>query len=75
MKTTENVTNNHTLTAVEWLSIELQKVMGTDIFYYSIKEQVEQAQQMEKEQIVCAWNDSKVSMMNGDQYYNETYNK
>ena len=41
-------------TAVEWLSMELQKVMGTDIFYYSIKEQVEQAKQMEKEQIIEA---------------------
>ena len=41
-------------TAVEWLSMELQKVMGTDIFYYSIKEQVEQAKQMEKEQIIDA---------------------
>lgn len=29
----------------------------------------------EKEQIIEAWNDSKISMMNGNQYYNETYNQ
>ena len=29
----------------------------------------------EKEDIIIAWNDSKISMMNGEQYYNETYNQ
>ena len=64
-------------TAVEWLSIELQKVMGTDIFYYSIKKQVEQAKQMEKEQIITAHyqgyrNDIGTTEIS-EQYYNETF--
>jgi len=29
----------------------------------------------EKEAIITAWNDSKISMMNGNQYYEETYNQ
>jgi hypothetical protein len=60
------------MTAVEWLHSKLTKT------WYDTKSSqglLEQAQQMEKAQIVCAWNDSKVSMMNGEQYYNETYNK
>ena len=71
-------------TAVKWLSIELQKVMGTDIFYYSIKEQVEQAKQMEKEQIEKAWwaghderdaNHMIYPSEDCNQYYNETYER
>ena len=74
-------------TAVEWLSIELQKVMGSDVFYYSIKEQVEQAKQMEKEQIKQAYLDSsrETCLSYGDnpphddpkfaeKYYQETFN-
>ena len=67
-----------TQTAVEWLSIELQKVMGTDIFYYSIKEKVEQAKAMEKEQIIDACNalaDYPFTNEDSENYYNETYNK
>lgn len=29
----------------------------------------------EKEHIVTAWNDSKVSIMNGEQYFEETFNQ
>ena len=64
------------MTAVEWLSIELQKVMGTDVFYYSIKEQVEKAKQMEKEQIVKAYKFGLEDefVIGSEKYYNQTYN-
>ena len=38
-----------------------------------LSEYVNKALEKEKESIVCAWNDSKISVMNGEQYYNETY--
>jgi hypothetical protein len=35
----------------------------------------DKALEKEKEGIICAWNDSKVSMMSGEQYFEETYNQ
>lgn len=40
-----------------------------------LKHQMKLLLEKEKENIVIAWNDSKISMMNGEQYYNETYNQ
>ena len=60
-----------TLTAVEWLLDWMGKnqyFIGNDLL-----QAVEQAKQMEKEQIMNAYD--KVSMSTAEQYYNETYNK
>jgi hypothetical protein len=60
-------------TAVEWLVDWMGKsqyFIGNDLL-----QAVEQAKEMEKKQIVGAWNDSHMSMMSGEQYYTETYGK
>ena len=36
---------------------------------------IEQAKEMEKEQIIDAYETSHISMMSAEQYYNETFNK
>ena len=41
----------------------------------SIRNSINEALEKEKEGIICAWNDSKVSMMSGEQYFEETYNQ
>ena len=59
-------------TAVEWLQAEIDnKDMGEIPMW--IYEFIEQAKAMEKEQIINSWNDSHISMMSAEQYYNETY--
>ena len=63
-------------TAVEWLLEQFPTIDKTDSYYSRI---IEQAKQMEKEQIIEA---SHVMYMNGttkypitaEQYYNQTYN-
>lgn len=61
-------------TAVEWLMTQFP--LGLKI---TIAEKLEQAKQMEKEQIVKAWDDGDVNINrsadNGEQYYTETYGK
>ena len=60
-------------TAVEWLIEEIKSEdwwylpnsMKKDIFY--------QAKEMEKEQIVNAFNDGYMNIDLGEEYYNETY--
>jgi hypothetical protein len=34
-----------------------------------------EALEKEKDAIIIAWNDSKISIMNGEQYFEETYNQ
>lgn len=67
-------------TAVEWLVDKLMK----GEFINSTNELIEQAKQMEKEQIMESWNDGNFLGRNGnilleyntgEQYYNETYKK
>lgn len=53
-------------TAVEWIH-ELSKQREPDKFDWI------RAKEIEKEQIIEAWNNSHISMMPGEQYYNETY--
>lgn len=57
-------------TAVEWLEQQMRKPE-----WHSLKrgDIIEQAKEMEKEQIICAYN--KISMNTGEQYYKETFNK
>lgn len=59
-------------TAVEWLVEELTKQnMFMDLF----KEEIEQAKEMEKEQMVDAWNSAYGgdSHHDGKDYFNKTY--
>ena len=56
-------------TAVEWLRQELLK-RDMDI---SIKDLFEQAKEMEKEQIMDAFNGEPHCDGDGDRYYNETF--
>ena len=68
------------MTAVDWLIEQLQapcRGIPSDI--------IEQAKQMEKEQLVKAWDDGDYAYFysketgrdfdNGEEYYNETYKK
>jgi len=71
-------------TAVEWLIEQFQKTFSEYIKLNPNWEVIEQAKAMEKEQIVKAWDErgSRIvpryfleENINGEQYYNETYNK
>jgi hypothetical protein len=69
-------------TAVDWLSERLIRMIPTisPIYKYDIKEYVEQAKAMEKEQMhKCAsfWRgkENEIEKHMFDLYYNETYNK
>ena len=56
-------------TAVEWLLSMLdynEKMLG-------IKEIIEHAKEMEKEQVIDAYKTSHISMMTAEQYYNKTF--
>ncbi len=67
-------------TAIEWLIEQLQAPCRGIPSHI-----IEQAKQMEKEQLVKAWDDGDYAYFysketgrdfdNGEQYYNETYNK
>lgn len=74
MKSTQSVTNIHTLTAVEWLFKKMTE-QGTNP-YWDMR--LIQAKQMEKEQIIKAFNEgtfSEMEKINAKQYYNETYER
>jgi hypothetical protein len=55
-------------TAVEWLVDKL-------VIFATEEEMniIEQAKEMEKQQIIDAYQTSHISMMTAEQYYNETY--
>ena len=59
-------------TAVEWLELIL-KLSNIELQDHKIV--FEQAKEMEKQQIIDAYETSHISMMTSKQYYNETYNK
>lgn len=64
-------------TAVEWLVNVVQSCIAPD---YIPKEIVEQAKEIEKQQIINTWYDCKLSIIDknptdADQYYNKTYKK
>jgi hypothetical protein len=62
-------------TAVEWLEEQLiQKSRALKIMLNAHKEIVEQAKEMEKEQIENAFNYGQFDLgMEADEYYNETF--
>jgi hypothetical protein len=59
-------------TAVEWLIDMLVTENEVTLKGENFK-LFEQAKAMEKEQIINSWNDSHISMMSAEQYYNETF--
>jgi len=66
-------------TAVEWLVKEI-KSKYSDIDFYHIKKEIDQAKAMEKKQIMDAIYDNMgtnfdPNMGRAEQYYNEIYNK
>ena len=64
-------------TSVEWL-VDKIKLKYNDIDFYHIKKEIEQAKQIEKEQIIEACNygcSDWGSWKDSEQYYNETYGK
>ena len=62
-------------TAVEWVYNELLRLEMLD--GYGMFEIFQQAEAMEKEQIVNAWmaTDNELQRLAAEQYYNKTYNK
>ncbi len=75
---------NQKITAVEWLVEELN--IDIEFRLKNLKEVLEQAKEMEKEQIIDAYQNGgidgqvfaltrKRNIENGEQYYNETFNK
>jgi len=56
-------------TAVEWLINEL---IPKDQ-HEGIMDIIEEAKEMEKQQIIDAYQTSHISMMTAEQYYNETF--
>ena len=67
------------MTAVEWLVEQLTAIGQLEIPKGSnvITSIIEQAKEMEKQQIIDAWEDGQNSFptINAKKYYNETYNK
>ena len=57
-------------TAVEWLVEELTR---QNMFMHLFAKEIEQAKEMEKQQIIDAYQTSHISMMTAEQYYKETY--
>ena len=55
-------------TALEWLVSELPHLEAE-----LLKKIIKQAKEMEKEQIINAYETSHISMMTSEQYYNETF--
>lgn len=70
-------------TAVKWLEKEFVKLESTIGVHGVMYELIEQAKEMEKQQIVDAWINGNHSEMRGgkfikpiaEQYYNQTYKK
>jgi hypothetical protein len=68
------------MTAVEWLEKEIfrnYKFLLQKVDCSRLQESIEKAKEMEKEQIIDAFNKGDVSIygveINGQQYYNETF--
>jgi hypothetical protein len=57
-------------TAVEWLVNVVQSCIAPN---FIPKEIVEQAKEMEKEQIIESYDQGDIQLVNAEQYFNETY--
>ena len=60
-------------TAVQWLVEQLENHNG--VTRPAFENVIQQAKEMEKEQIIDAYQTSHISMMTAEQYYNETFRK
>ena len=69
--TTTKLMSNKKQTAVEWL-IENSHIIPKNEL--NKREVINQAKEMEKEQIKDAYETSHISMMTSEQYYKETFN-
>jgi hypothetical protein len=72
------------MTAVEWLEKEFNKLEATVGVYGIMYSLIEQAKEMEKQQIIGTYAEGAFAQMryydgkpfiNAEQYYNETYGK
>ena len=61
-------------TTIEWLEHMLSIILNKEEFK-KINNAIEQAKEMEKQQIIDACDIDKRSYDNAEQYYNETFNK
>jgi len=60
-------------TAVDWLFEQLWETQKDKLTWYAI---LQQAKQMERKQIIQAFNDNLLEGLQvGEQYYNETFGK
>ena len=62
-----NNLNQNNMTAVEWLIEQIRNEKYIEDIDF------EKAKEMEKEQIIDAYETSHISMMSSEQYYNETF--
>jgi len=60
-------------TAVEWLESEFIKLESTTGVHGIMYDLIEQAKAMEKEQIIEAYDQGDIQLVNAEQYFNETY--
>ena len=64
-------------TAIEWLLFEIKGTKWKNENWENRKLIIEQARQMEKEQIINAWNDGYREFYDGsstpEEYYNQTF--
>lgn len=59
-------------TAVKWLE---EKIKINKSIHSELKEVMKYAKAMEKEQIMKAYDEGDIQLVNAEQYYNETYGK
>jgi|SanBayMetagenome_1026888.scaffolds.fasta_scaffold26312_5 hypothetical protein len=85
----QNGDTNNMMTAVEWLIEQISEKQSNGFYVIDTLEDVkrifDKAKQMEKEQLVKAWDDGDYAYFysketgrdfdNGEEYYNETYGK
>lgn len=62
-------------TTVEWLQEALENTILTNEQIMQTIGLFEQAKEMEKQQIIDAYETSHISMMTSEQYYNENFKK
>ena len=62
-----------TQTAIEWLISNIESNINPKLTQKELIERVKQAKEMEKQQIIDAYETSHISMMTAKQYYNEQF--
>jgi len=60
-------------TAIGWLEEEFVKLESTIGVHGVMYELLERAKSMEKQQIIDAYNEGDIQLVNAEQYYNETF--